>query len=307
MPAFHWKKIVVVSAALLLAACGEQQANIPPAAEQTVQVGGRTLKPGDTFRDCDTCPELVVIPAGRFNMGSPATEPGHSPDEQPQHVVTFAKPFAVGKFEVTRGEYTAFATATNAVPTPGCFYFNGTEQVVDLERSWQAPGYEQSERDPVVCLDWDEMRAYLQWLSLRTGAEYRLLTEAEFEYVARAGTTTARPWGADIGRGNANCDGCGTEFDAKRTSPAGTFKANAFGAHDMLGNAWERLEDCWHDTYTQAPADGRAWTVGGNCSQRVTRGGAWLSDAPDVRSALRNWDLATNRKYTLGFRVARSL
>ncbi len=307
MPAFHWNTIIVASVAVLLAACGDQQGDIAPAAEQTVQVGGRTLKPGDAFRDCDNCPEMVVIPAGRFSMGSPANEPGRSPDEQPQHNVTLAKPFAVGKFEVTRAEYTAFATATTATPTPGCFHFNGTEQVLDAARSWQAPGYEQGERDPVVCLDWDEMRAYLQWLSARTGAEYRLLTEAEFEYVARAGTTTARPWGPDIGRGNANCDGCGTDFDAKRTSPAGSFKANAFGVHDMLGNAWERLEDCWHDTYAMAPTDGRAWTVGGACAQRVTRGGAWLSDAPDVRSSLRNWDLATNRKYTLGFRVARAL
>lgn len=307
MPAFHWNKFALAAAALFLAGCGDQQANTPPASEQTVQVAGRTLKPGDTFRDCDGCPEMVVIPAGRFSMGSPGNEPGHGPDEQPQHNVTFGKPFAVGKFEVTRAEYAAFAAATNTPVTPGCFFFNGTEQVIDPVRSWQAPGYDQSDRDPVVCLDWDDTRAYLQWLSSRSGTEYRLLAEAEFEYVTRAGAMTARPWGADIGRGNANCDGCGTEFDAKRSAPVGTFKANAFGVHDMLGNVWERTEDCWHDTYTGAPSDGRAWTVGGICTQRVTRGGAWLSDAPDVRSALRNWDLASNRKYTLGFRVARGL
>jgi formylglycine-generating enzyme required for sulfatase activity len=307
MPATTWRALLLTVAFAALGACGDDQAKIPAAAEQSVQVAGRTLKPGDTFRDCETCPEMVVIPAGRFTMGSPANEPGHSPDEAPTHAVTLAKPFAVGKFEVTKAEYAAFVSATGFTVGTGCYYFNGTEQVVDPERSWTAPGYEQSERDPVVCLNWDEARAYLQWLSERAGAEYRLLSEAEWEYVARAGTTTARPWGAAIGRAQANCDGCGTEFDAKRSAPVGTFPANAFGVHDMLGNAWERLEDCWHETYMGGPADGRAWTIAGVCTQRITRGGAWLSDAPDVRSALRNWDLATNRKYTLGFRVARAL
>jgi formylglycine-generating enzyme required for sulfatase activity len=291
-----------------IAACGDNSAQIPPAAEQSVQVAGRTLKPGEVFRDCEGCPEMVVIPAGRYTMGSPANEPGRSPDEGPTHSVTLAKPFAVGRFEVTKGEYAAFARATGAAPGGDCRWYNGTEMVPDPAKTWENPGFLQSDRDPVVCINWDETRAYLQWLSLRAGVEYRLLSEAEWEYVARAGTTTARHWGADVGRGNANCDGCGNpDYDAKRTSPVGTFRPNAFGVSDALGNVWERLEDCWHETYAAAPADGGVWTVGGVCTQRVTRGGAWLSDAPDVRAALRNWDLAPNRKNSLGFRVARAL
>ena len=300
-------RLLALSAGCLLAACGDNSAGIPPASEQTVQVAGRTLKPGDVFRDCETCPEMVVIPAGRYSMGSPANEPGRSPDEAPQHNVTLAKPFAVGRFEITRGEYAAFARATNHATGGDCRWYNGAEMVPDPLKTWENPGFAQSDRDPVVCINWDETRAYLQWLSQQTGTEYRLLSESEWEYVARSGTTTARHWGADIGRGNANCDGCGTEYDAKRTSPAGTFRPNTFGVADMLGNVWERVEDCWHDTYLTAPADGAVWTVGGNCTQRVTRGAAWLSDAPDVRASLRNWDLAPNRKNTLGFRVARSL
>ncbi len=300
----------ILAAALLvaLAACGkDDSAGIPPAAEQSVQVAGRTLKPGDTFRDCETCPELVVIPAGRFSMGTSGADPARSPDEAPQHQVTLLRPFAVGRFEVTRGEYAAFARATNQTPATECRAFNGNEMVLTPGRSWDSPGFEQSDRDPVVCINWDETRAYLQWLGITTGVEYRLLSESEWEYVARAGSVTARPWGAVVGRGNANCDGCGTQYDAKRTSPSGTFPANAFGVSDMLGNVWERVEDCWHDTYMGAPVDGAVWAVGGNCAQRVTRGAAWLSDAPDVRSALRNWDLSDNRKNTLGFRVARTL
>ena len=306
---FGWlgKAAFGVAVLIALSACGQgEQAKIPPAAEQSVQVAGRTLKPGDTFRDCEQCPEMVVIPAGRYSMGTSGADPKRSPDEAPQHQVTIAKPFAVGRFEVTRGEYAAFVAATGTAPGAGCRKFNGTDMVADAALAWDKPGFEQSDKDPLVCVDWEETRAYLQWLGLRTGVEYRLLSEAEWEYVARAGTTTTRPWGDEPGRGNANCDGCGTEFDAKRTSPAGSFKANPFGVADMLGNVWERLEDCWHETYMGAPVDGTVWTVNGNCAQRVTRGGAWLSDAPDVRSALRNWDLSDNRKNTLGFRVARS-
>ncbi|MBM3506820.1 MAG: formylglycine-generating enzyme family protein [Alphaproteobacteria bacterium] len=302
-------RAVLVSCAALLAACGDDSAGIPPPDQQTVQVAGRTLKPGYSFKDCETCPEMVVIPAGRFSMGTPGSVPSRSTDEAPAHTVTIGKAFAVGRFEVTKGEYAEFVRATGRAPGGDCFYYNGTQMKMtpDPARNWDSPGFAQSDRDPVVCINWDETGAYLQWLSQRTGQRYRLLSEAEWEFVARAGTSTTRPWGNDIGRGNANCDGCGTEYDAKRTSPAGTFPANAFGVRDMLGNVWERVEDCWHETYAGAPADGTVWAALGNCGQRVTRGGAWLSDAPDVRSALRNWDLPANRKNTLGFRVARSL
>ena len=179
---FGWlgKAAFGVAVLVALSACGQgEQTNIPPAAEQSVQVAGRTLKPGDTFRDCEQCPEMVVIPAGRYSMGTSGADPKRSPDEAPQHQVTIAKPFAVGRFEVTRGEYAAFVAATGTAPGAGCRKFNGTDMVADAALAWDKPGFEQSDKDPLVCVDWEETRAYLQWLGLRTGVEYRLLSEAE--------------------------------------------------------------------------------------------------------------------------------
>lgn len=306
----HPLRVAVVAAVmgLALAACGKSDTGADTQINRDATVtlaSGKTVKALETFRDCANCPELVVIPPGKFAMGSPKGETGRAADEDPLHTVTFAKPFALGKFEVTRGEYAEFVAKTGQHPGDGCYFFDGTKLVADPARNWEKPAYTQTDRDPVVCLNMQEMDAYVKWLSTTTGASYRLPSEAEWEFAARGGTKTARPWGDAIGKGTANCDGCGTPFDAKGTSPAGTFAANGFGLHDVLGNVWERVFDCYQQNYNLTPTDGLP-AVTGDCTQRVTRGGAWLSDAPDVRIALRNWDLAGNRKYTLGFRVARS-
>jgi formylglycine-generating enzyme required for sulfatase activity len=162
---------------------------------------------------------------------------------------------------------------------------------------------------PAIFVSWDDAQQYVAWLSKVTGKTYRLLTEAEYEYVARAGTTTSYSWGDDIGHAaNANCDGCGSRReDAKQTSPVGSYPPNVFGLYDMLGNVFEWVEDCYHANYARAPEDGSAWITGGGCSNRVIRGGAWDSTPDSVRSAARSRSNALNQDFDLGFRVARTL
>ena len=211
------------------------------------------LRVGDEFSECKKgCPTMVVIPAGKITMGSPESEGGD--DERPQHEVTFAKPFAVAKFDVTFAEWDACVEA-GACPRA------------------RDNGWGRGDR-PVINVSWDDAQVYVAWLKRVTRREYRLLSEAEWEYAARAGTTTAYYWGNDIGEGNANCDGCGSQWDGKQTAPVGSFKPNGFGLHDMAGNVWQWVEDCYHDSYEGAPNDGSAW-VFGNCSSRVLRGGSW--------------------------------
>jgi formylglycine-generating enzyme required for sulfatase activity len=249
----------------------------------------RALQPGTTFRECaEDCPEMVVVPAGEFIMGSPADENGHDRNEESQHKVVFTTRFAVSKFEVTFDEWHACVTYGDCNP--------------HVSDSGWGRG-----RRPVIDVTWDYAQRFAAWLSRMTGKPYRLLTEAEWEYAARAGTTTAYSWGDEIGEGNADCDGCGSRWDNRQTAPVGSFPANAFGLHDMLGNVAEWVEDCQHDTYDGAPADGSAWMAGGDCSRRVLRGGAWHYAPRDVRSASREWYSTNSRVDHLGFRVARTL
>ncbi|MCY4283154.1 MAG: formylglycine-generating enzyme family protein, partial [Gammaproteobacteria bacterium] len=170
-------------------------------------------------------------------------------------------------------------------------------------RSWREPGYPVQDNQPVVCVSWNDAQAFIKWLSDETGGNYRLPTEAEWEYAARAGTTTKYSWGDDIGSNRANCDNddCGDSYDY--TAPVGSFPANPWGLHDMHGNVWEWVQDCWNDNYKGAPKDGSVWTSG-DCSQRVIRGGSWFYDAWYLRSADRfRYDRA-NRNGTIGFRLA---
>ena len=260
----------------------------------------RALKPKDIFKECDKCPEMVVVPAGSFTMGSPAGEQGRDIDESPQHGVTIAKPFAVGRFAVTFDEWDA------CVADRGC---NGYHP--------QDLGWGRNRR-PVINVTWDEATAYAAWVSRKIGKPYRLLTEAEWEYAARAGSTTAYYWGNEIGKGNANCapvgkEACGSEWDNEQTAPVGSFAANAFGLYDMAGNVWQWVQDCYHDNYNGAPTDGSAWTTG-NCRgtleedlQRVIRGGSWISGPLNLRSAGRFRDTFNNGGNNLGFRVGRTL
>ena len=278
--------------------------------------------PGRVFRDCeDVCPEMVVVPAGKFLMGSPKNEEGRYDDEGPQRTVTIAKPFAVGKFEVTRDEFKAFVKATGHKVGETCWTFEGNKSKKRSGRSYLNPGYMQKATHPVVCVNWDDANAYATWLSSKSGKSYRLLTEGEWEYAARAGTTTRFSYGeTDQQCSYANgadqtakasglpkdwtYAGCKDGYD--RTAPVGSFKPNAFGFYDMHGNAWEWVEDCSKDSYTDAPSDGTASTSG-DCSRRVVRGGSWNYSPDYLRSALRGRDSTDLRGNWLGFRVGRAL
>ncbi|MBC6414372.1 MAG: formylglycine-generating enzyme family protein [Chromatiales bacterium] len=243
---------------------------------------------GDTFQDCSVCPEMVVVPAGSFMMGSPAGEAGREKDEGPRHQVTIAKPFAVGKYEVTVREYTAFIDETGGL---------------DDSDSWRDPFFKQSDTHPVVKVSWHDATGFAFWLSMKTGHQYRLLSEAEWEYAARAGTTTAYSSGPVIFKNMANFDN-----NNGGTVAVGSYPANAFGLHDVHGNVWEWVEDCWHRDYNGAPTDGSAWL--NNCENenwRVLRGGSWDNNPRDLRSADRAWFVDWLRSFSRGFRVARTL
>lgn len=271
---------------------------------------------GTAFNDCKDaswCPTLVVIPAGKFLMGSPATEPGRFDDEGPQHEVSIAS-FAVGKHDVTKDQWAEFAKDTGWHAEPGCAY-------APPEGTWSNPGFPQEGNHPVVCVSWPDAQAYVKWLSRKTGKSYRLPTEAEWEYAARAGTRSAYPWGAKALHDFANYgeDECCAPRTAERdkwlgTSPVGSFPANAFGLFDMHGNVFQWVEDCHGESYAGAPIDGSA-VAPRNCSQRVARGGVF-GDRPDVmRSAARNFapppgdtmTISNYRSAGFGFRVVRQL
>ncbi len=247
------------------------------------------LKPKDSFRECvKDCPEMVVVPAGEFTMGSPPNGQYIHDHESPQHTVVFAKAFAVSKYELTFGEWDACVAYGDCDP-----------RVSDR-------GFGRG-RQPVINVNWDDAQRYVSWLARMTGKPYRLLTEAEWEYAARAGTTTAYYWGDDIGKGNANCVFCGSQWDNKQTAPVGSFAPNQFGLYDMLGNVWEWVEDCGHNNYNGAPEDGSAWIAGGDCTGRVARGGNWFSGPEFLRAAFRSGSIADRRSMGSGFRVGRTL
>jgi formylglycine-generating enzyme required for sulfatase activity len=208
-------------------------------------------------------------------------------DEGPQHEVNFANQFAVGKFEVTFDEWDACAA-------------NGVCKQDPADWFWRRG------KRPVTNVSWDDAQQYVAWVAKLTGKPYRLLTEAEWEYAARAGTATAYSWGDDIGKGNANCDGCGSQFN-KETAPVGSFKPNAFGLYDMHGNVSEWVDDPWHGSYKGAPTDGSSWAKDGDATQRVVRGGSWYSYPQNLRAATRSWFTTVYRLDTLGFRLARTL
>lgn len=257
----------------------------------------RALKPGDSFRECArVCPTMVIVPSGSFIMGS-----DWKPFVQPPHKVVIPNAFAVSKYEITFADWNA------CVDHGGC---NGYQPG---DEGWG------NEQRPLIYVSWYDAQAYVAWLREVTGKPYRLLTEAEYEYAARAGTTTAYPWGDDIIPNvlpMANCDGCGGVWAGNRTAPVGSFPPNKFGLYDMVGNVWEWTQDCWHGSYKvmfegrefDAPADGSAWLEGGKCGQRVTRGGAWNSTPYDyVRSDNRAGVTAGGKFINRGFRIARSL
>jgi formylglycine-generating enzyme required for sulfatase activity len=245
----------------------------------------QALKPKDTFRECTkNCPEMVVVPAGKFIMGSRDNEGGHD-TEGPQHEVSFANPFAASKFEITFDDWGA------------CIDYGDCPQVSD--RNWGRG------TRPVINVSWDDAQRYVAWLSRMTGRPYRLLTEAEWEYAARAGTTTLYSFGDDAA--TLNDHGWNKDSSQGMTYPVGAKKPNAFGLYDVHGNANEWVEDCVHLNYHGAPTDGSAWTADGDCNARISRGGSWNDGADASRSAARGRGDAGMRTNNLGFRVARTL
>jgi formylglycine-generating enzyme required for sulfatase activity len=326
-----------------------------PAEEAKTDVAAHAEhKAGETFRDCANCPEMVVIPPGEFLMGTsqadmnryleqfPAgpkkiTFPGGSlmwderkdaagrmKNELPQHLVHIPQPFALGKYPVTRGEFADFVKETNYKPQGDCIVLRKNqsghyEKVPGL--SWQNPGIDQTDRDPVVCVNVHDAEAYVAWLnakvknpaSAKGSGPYRLPNEAEFEYAARAGTQTAYWWGDEIGTNNAVCNGCGSPWDNRATAPVGSFKPNPFGLYDMHGNVWEWMADCRNDNYSGAPTNGSAWMTG-NCEYRSVRGGSWFdgsialyAGSIELRSAYRGCFGLDVGTYDSGFRLARTL
>jgi formylglycine-generating enzyme required for sulfatase activity len=250
---------------------------------------GRALKPGDSFRECskDTfCPEMILVPAGEFVMGSPDAEDGRFSDESPQHKVAIASSFAVSKFDVTFDDWDACVSVGECPEIDDSTYGRETK--------------------PLINVTWKQAQNYVAWLSQMTGKPYRLLTEAEWEYVARAGSTSAYSWGDDIGVGRANCIGCGSKWDKVETSPVGSFPPNAFGLYDMAGNVWQWVQECNRRNYNHALADASEWT-GGDCSEHIVRGGSWLAKPQFLRSAFRGEYPTYEHNSDLGFRVARSL
>ena len=238
---------------------------------------------GEVFRDCPSCPEMVVVPAGTFRMGSPASEEGRFGNEGPQHSVTVMS-FALGVTEVTFDEWDA------CVRGGGCNGYHPGDE-----------GWGRGAR-PVINVNWDDARAYVSWLSRETGESYRLPSEAEWEYAARGDETTPFHTGTTISTGQANYGG----FDRGQTTPVRTFAPNPFGLYDVHGNVWEWTEDCWNGSYRGAPADGSPWGAG-DCGRRVWRGGSWVNTPRVLRSAARDWITTGFRGSLAGFRVARTL
>jgi formylglycine-generating enzyme required for sulfatase activity len=232
---------------------------------------------------------MLVVPSGSLMMGSPPTEKDRQVDEGPQHKVTIVRPFAVSKFQLTFDEWDT------------CVDYGDCPQGAS-DAGWGRG------RLPAIDVSWKDAQRYVAWLSKMTGKDYRLLTEAEYEYAERAGTETAYFWGDDIGKGNANCNACGTKWDNNSDAPVGSFAPNQFGLYDMAGNVWEWVEDCFHPDYGGAPADGPAWLA--DCPDehiRVERGGGKNAPPRLMRSAARMGVTSDTRRASLGFRVARSL
>ena len=307
-------------------------------------------KPGSVFRDCSECPEMVVIPAGAFMMGSTPEEIAKflalssAGDEGPRHAVTFARPFAAGKFTVTRGEYAQFVKETGYVAHDKCTIWTGNKDAALVPTqgvNWEHNPAATTDRQPAVCLTYADSMAYIEWLGHKTGRYYRLMSEAEWEYSARAGSATLFFFGdnpADLCKyGNVDDLSVKDETDASgayapitpagfaqchdgvglRTAPVGSYKPNAFGLYDMLGNTWQRTADCYHASYKDAPTDGSAWMETGvkngngtpvDCNYRPVRGGGWRNSIWHVRSANRyeGYSVYFQGDY-VSFRVARDL
>jgi sulfatase modifying factor 1 len=277
------------------------------------------IKAGKIYRNCRSCPQMVVIYTGTFDMGSPDSEDDRSKDEGPVHRIKIAA-FAIGKTEITRGQFAEFVKTTRYSTGDKCWTLE-KGKYEERKGNWREPGFPQSDNDPVTCINWNDAHAYAKWLARKTGNKYRLPTEAEWEYAARGGTGTARYWGSNPDDACAYANGADKSAQAKidgatswsihhctdgfaYTAPVGHFKANAYKLNDMLGNVWEWTGDSYHDSYVGAPSDGKAWKGAG--TKHVLRGGSWNNSPSNMRAAIRYKADATLRFSSFGFRVARS-
>ncbi len=276
-------------------------------------------KAGTIYRNCRDCPQMVVIYTGTFDMGSPDSEEHRGDDESPVHRIKIGV-FAIGKTEITRGQFAAFAKATKYITGDKCWTLeNGKYE--ERNGDWRKPGFPQKDNDPVSCINWNDATAYANWLAHKTGKKYRLPTEAEWEYAARGNTNTARYWGDNPDDACKYANGADKTAQEKiegatswsvhnctdgfaYTSPTGHFKANAYKLNDILGNVWEWTEDNYHVNYVDGPNDGSAWQ--GDGTKHVLRGGSWNNSPPNLRAAIRYKADATLRFSSFGFRVARS-
>ena len=289
------------------------------------------LAAGTAFRDCATCPEMVVVPGGSFRMGSDRVEPMRGGEMRPQgpvRTVTIGSAFAVGRYEVTNAEYGEFVAATRR-PAQACRVFGGSNERSGF--NWRDPGYGRLARadEPVVCVEWSDARAYAAWLSEQTGHSYRLLTEAEWEYAANGGSAATWPWGdsadAICAHGNvldqdgaSNVEmlaGAGTTVAMAApcrdgfvgVAPVGRFQPNGFGLYDMTGNVWEWAQDCSFRLYPDTPVDGSAVEATEACEKRAVRGGSWRTRLDRQRPTFRGRDPEATSYHLFGFRVARDL
>jgi formylglycine-generating enzyme required for sulfatase activity len=277
-------RFAICAAALAAAAAFRANGQDAPRSPRDLilaQTGQPLIAPGDVFRDCSDCPELVVVPPGEFVMGSAET-----PYEKPERRIVIPRAFAIGRSEVTFAEWDQCAD-------------DGACKVRQDDHGWGRGN------QPVINVSWQDTKEYLSWMSRKTGQRYRLPTEAEWEYAARAGTQTPFWWGRDASLGRAQCATCENPSPQK-TAPVRSFRPNGFGLYDTAGNAAEWVEDCWNDNYRSAPKDLSAWTKG-DCELRVLRGGNFTSQATAIRSSARfRYDIDV-RYYANGFRVVRDL
>jgi formylglycine-generating enzyme required for sulfatase activity len=295
--------------------------------------------PGATFQDCPECQTMIVVPAGRFKIGStpeeraregvPASFGNH---EGPVREVTIAKPFAIATTETTRAQWARFVTATKRPIPTECHDYNAEDDswagTPGKLVNWQKPGFAQTDQHPAVCISFDDATAYAAWVAKSTGKRYRLASEAEWEYVARAGTTTTRPWGDSVTpictkaaimtsatyAAIKNADSWTDELLCSNanswTVPVGTFDANPWGVSDMLGSVWEWVSDCAAEDHAKLPIDGSAQTAanGGDCARRLTKGGAFHSRVWLARPATRGGGQdGQNRPVASGIRLVREI
>jgi formylglycine-generating enzyme required for sulfatase activity len=275
-------------------------------------------QPAPSFKDCDTCPEMQPIPRGTVTIGSSPDTIDRGSGEGPRRAVRIDYDLAVAKLELTRAQWQEFADATGYATPKGCQFYDGRYGYV-MEHDWRSPGFAQRVNHPVVCVSLRDAEAYVAWLNRRTGRAYRLPSSVEFEYFNRAGSDAPWFWGnsstaacehANVGdngikasypkQGVHNCND-----DFLYTAPVGSFKPNAFGLHDTVGNVFEWTTDCFHAGFDGAPTDGSSWLEanGGDCAQRTPRGGSWVSGPNWTRAAAQSRDPIDYRSFLLGFRV----